>query len=99
MDPFSTGQPAEEHAMQRDLQRVNQRLEAYERQVNKLIKEFHDEKSMSYFSDRFGPDHPLSERADYGVTLQHRLAKFRHRIKEFATQTLQEFPDPTLNQE
>lgn len=81
--------------MSPSLKLIQQRLDAYERTVTDLVREFHDEMTLTYFSDRFGPSHPMSARADHGVHLMHQEKELRAKVDEFATQILQDFPEPT----
>lgn len=77
--------------MNEHLAAIQQQLDRHQSESDKLIKEFNDERSMAYFSDRFGPDHPMSARADDGVRIQHQLKTMRARIQEFAEQMQSDF--------
>ena len=77
--------------MNQHLAEIQQQLDRYQSETEKVIKEFGDERSMAYFSDRFGPDHPMSARADHGVRIRHQLRQMQTRIQEFAEQLQRDF--------
>ena len=78
--------------MQTELQQIQTRLNEYDAELQEIIREYGDEQSMSYFSDRFGPDHPRSARADEGVRIQQRLYRMRFTLAMFAGAFVTEFP-------
>ena len=78
--------------MNEDLISMQARLDEYQSELDKIVTEYHDEMTMAYFSDRFGPDHPQSPRADHGVSVQQKLIRMQKQIKEFSTEFLKEFP-------
>lgn len=74
------------------LQAILKRVEQQQATVSARIKEYHDVQTMSYFSDRFGPDHPMSRRAEEGVQLRQQLLKMQNRIEAFCESFEQDFP-------
>ena len=78
--------------MMADLTRLQSRLDEYELELAKIIREFGDELSMTYFSDRFGYDHPLSARADQGVRLQQQLKKMKKELQTFVATFTEAYP-------
>ena len=63
---------------------IQERLAEYEAELQRVIREFGDETSMAYFSDRFGFDHPRSARADEGVRIQRQLIQMKVSLVKFA---------------
>ena len=78
--------------MHPDLRLIHQRLEEYEAELEAIIRQYGDKKSMWYFSDRFGPDHPMSARADEGVRIQQTLFRMKSAISKFSASFDAEFP-------
>lgn len=78
--------------MHADLIRIQMRLEQYDVELQRIVRLYSDELSMSNFSDRFGADHPESALADEGVRIQQRLRRMNASLREFATQFEAEFP-------
>ena len=84
--------------MDSNLKKIQTRIDRYEHAVDDFLQEFHDVQTMAYFSDRFGPDHPVSSRADQGVALRRQLMSMKAKVQEFTTQILDEFPTPYLDE-
>ena len=78
--------------MDKEIEVIQRRLNEYQVAKAEAVRQFHDEQTMSYFSDRFGHDHPLSKEADRGVRIQQQLIRMRERIREFAAQFTADFP-------
>ena len=53
--------------MNKTLAAIQARIDLYQSELDKIVKEYHDEMSMAYFSDRFGPDHPMSHRSHIAI--------------------------------
>ena len=67
-------------------------MDQYQVELQEIIRQYGDEQSMSYFSDRFGFDHPLSARADEGVRLQQCLYRMKSTLAKVAAAFVVEFP-------
>ena len=75
-----------------ELQKIQERIDEYEIEYKKVLRQFHDSDSLNYFNDRFGYNNPQAEDADRGIWIEKRLQQMKKDVAEFVERFEEKYP-------